>query len=129
VARLWISSTAPDTDFTVRAFEVDRAGTQRPLTSAPGALRARYRSTESPQAPRPLAKDEPTELTISLGYTSYVFPAGHRVQVFVTSSVFPNLHLNIWEPFRSMDQAVRADQTVYLDERYPSRIVLPVIPR
>jgi putative CocE/NonD family hydrolase len=129
LARLWVSSSAPDTDFTVRAFVVDREGAARPMTSAPGVLRARYRSTEDPQPPRPLVKGEPTELTISLGYTSYVFPAGSRFRVFVTSSIFPNLHLNVAEPFTSMDQAVRADQTLYLDERHPSRIVLPLIPR
>jgi putative CocE/NonD family hydrolase len=129
LAHLWISSSAPDTDVTVRAFVVDREDSARPMTNAPGVLRARYRSTEDPRPPRPLVKGEPTELTISLGYTSYVVPAGHRLRVFVTSSIFPNLHLNVAEPFRSMDQAVRAEQTLYLDGRHPSRIVLPVIPR
>jgi uncharacterized protein len=128
-ARLWVSSSAPDTDFTVRALEIDSQGRARALTSAYGTLRARYRSTESPQAPRPLPAKEPTELTISLGYTSYVIPAGHRLQILVTSSIFPNIHPNVWEPFRSMSQAVRATQTVYHDARRPSRVRLPVIPR
>jgi len=129
VARLWISSTAPDTDFTVRAFDVDPAGRSWPLTSAPGVLRARYRSTEDPQPPTPLPSGEPTELTISLGYTSYVLKAGHRLQVFVTGSVFPNLHLNVWGPFKSWSQAVPATQTIYHDSAHPSRITVPVIPR
>jgi putative CocE/NonD family hydrolase len=129
VGRLWVSSSAPDTDFTMRAFEIDRHGNMRPLTSAPGVLRARYRTTEEPRSPEPLGGTEATELTISLGYTSYVVPAGHRLQVIVTSSIFPDLHPNVWEPVRSMAQAVRANQTIYHDRLRPSRIVLPVIPR
>ena len=129
VARLWVASTAPDTDFTAKVFELDSTGQARPLTAAPGVLRARYRSTEDPQPARPLKPGEPTELTISLGYTSQVLRAGTRLQIIIMGSVFPNLHLNVWEPFRSMDQAVRATQTVFHEAPHASRIILPVIPK
>jgi putative CocE/NonD family hydrolase len=129
VAHLWISSTAQDTDFTGRAFDVDPTGRAWPLTAAPGVLRARYRSTEDPVTPRPLTPGNPTELTISLGYTSYVIKPGHRLQVLIMGSVFPDVHLNIWGPFTAMSQAIPATQTVYHDRAHPSRIQLPLIPR
>jgi hypothetical protein len=129
IARLWMASTAPDTDVTIRAFDVDPAGRAWPLTAAPGVLRTRYRSTEDPRPARPLTPGDPSELTISLGYTSYVLKAGHRLQIFVMGSVFPNIHLNVWGPFKSLSQAVTAAQTVYHDQAHPSRIELPVIPR
>ena len=129
VAKLWISSSAPDTDFTARVLDVDPSGRMWPLTRAPGVLRARYRNTEEPQPPRPLTPGEPTELTISLGYTSYVIKPGHRLRVFVTGSIFPNVHLNVWGPFTSMTQAVTARQTVYHTRAHESKIVLPIIPR
>jgi uncharacterized protein len=126
---MWATSTAPDTDFTARLFEMDADGGLRRMTAAPGVLRARYRSTEDPQDPNPLPDGEPTRLTISLGYTSYVVPAGHRLRLFVTGSLSPNLHLNVWEPFRSMEQAQAATQALFMSPDHPSRIVLPIIPR
>lgn len=129
VAKLWVSSSAPDTDFTAHVLDVEPSGRMWHLTSGPGVLRARYRSTEEPQPPRPLTPGEPTELTISLGYTSYVVKPGHRLRVFVTSSLFPNVHLNVWGPFTSLSQAVTATQTVYHTRAHPSKIVLPIIPR
>jgi putative CocE/NonD family hydrolase len=129
LAKLWVSSTAPDTDFSMRLLDVAPDGRPSNFTSALGILRARYRSTENELPPEPLPRGEATELTIGLGYTSIVIKAGHRLQVFVGGSVFPYIHLNVWEPFVSMSQAVVATQTVYHDAAHPSRVILPVIPR
>jgi predicted acyl esterase len=108
---------------------VDEDGKAVSLASGPGLLRARYRTTEGRvQAPKPLVPGEAVELTVSVGYTSFVVRAGHRVKVSVGGSVLPDVHLNTWEPFRSMGQAVVADNTVHHDRTRPSRIVLPVIP-
>ncbi len=129
VARVWIASTAPDTDISMRILDMAPDGTLRNFTVAPGMLRARYRSTEREAAPAPLTPNRPVELEINLGYTSYVVRAGHRLQVYIGGSVFPYVHPNTWEPFRSWSQAVPATQTVHLGARYPSRIVVPVLPR
>lgn len=131
LGRVWITSTAPDTDVSMRLLDVDPSGLVRNFTVAPGVIRARYRSTESETetAPTPLPAGRPTELTINLGYTSYVVRAGHRLQVYVGGSVFPNVHPNTWEPFRSPGQAVPATQTVFLGGVHASRVVIPVIPR
>lgn len=131
VARLWIASTAPDTDITARLLVLDADGVAQTITAAPGVLRARYRSTERPQPPAPLKPGEPAELEISLGYTSILLPAGTRLQVIVTGSMMQGLdiHPNTWEPSTSAGQAVPATQTLYHGGRHRSRIILPIIPR
>ncbi len=129
LAHVWLTSTAPDTDVSMRLLDVAPDGTVRNFTVAPAMLRARYRSTEHDAAPAPLPAGRPVELEINLGYTSYVVRAGHRLQAYVGGSVFPYVHLNTWEPFTSWSQAVPATNTVHLGARYPSRIIVPVMPR
>ncbi|HVL66310.1 MAG TPA: CocE/NonD family hydrolase [Vicinamibacterales bacterium] len=131
LARLWVGADVPDTDVTVRLLASRPDGRTRALTNAYGALRTRYRSTEDPQPPRPLTAGEPVELTISVGYTSVVVPAGDRLQAIVTGSMRQGLetHLNTWEPFTAPAQARAATLRVHWGHRFPSRIVLPLIPR
>jgi putative CocE/NonD family hydrolase len=131
VAKIWLTATAPDTDVTVRLLAVSADNRSRALTNAYGSLRARYRSTEYPQPPRPLPHDGPVELTISVGYTSVVVPAGDRLQALVAGSMRQGLetHLNTWERFESLAQARPATLRVHDGGRYPSRIILPLIPR
>lgn len=129
LAHVWFSSSAPDTDVSMRLLDVWPGGNSVNLTAAPGMLRARYRSTEHETAPMPLKADQPVELEISLGYTSYVIRAGHRLQVYIGGSIYPYVNPNTWEPFRSWSQAVPATDTVYFGSRYKSRITVPIIPR
>jgi putative CocE/NonD family hydrolase len=129
LAKLWFSSSAPDTDVSMRLLDVAPDGTAHNFTVAPGMLRTRYRSTEKEAAPSPLPPDRPVELEINLGYTSYVVRADHRLQVYVGGSVYPYVHLNTWEPFTSWSQARPATQTIHFGAGHPSRVVVPVIPR
>ena len=129
VAHLWFASTAPDTDVSMRLLDVAPEGTVCNLTVAPATLRTRYRSTEHEASPTPLPPGQPVELEISLGYTSYVIRAGHRLEAYIGGSVHPYIHPNTWEPFQSWSQAVPATQTVYFGSHYPSRIVVPLMPR
>ena len=129
LAHVWFSSSAPDTDVSMRLLDVWPEGNSVNLTAAPGMLRTRYRSTEHETAPMPLKADQPVELEISLGYTSYVIRAGHRLQVYIGGSIYPYVNPNTWEPFRSWSQAVPATGTVYFGSRYKSRITLPIMPR
>jgi putative CocE/NonD family hydrolase len=131
VARLWLTSTAPDTDITARLLAVRPDGTSYSLTSTYGALRTRYRSTDAPQDPKPLPPGQPVELTISLGYTSILVPAGERLQLAITGSMRQGLtiHPNVWDVSSAAAQPVTATHVVHGGARYPSRVVVPVIPR
>jgi predicted acyl esterase len=58
-----------------------------------------------------------------------VFKKGHRIRVDISSSNFPRFDINpnTGEPLNRHRRTVTATNTIYHSERYPSRIVLPVI--
>jgi hypothetical protein len=129
IARLWFTSSAPDTDVTARILAVRPDGSSYSLSNTYGALRTRYRSTEEPRPPAPLPPNEPVELTISLGYTSIVVPAGHRLQLAVTGSMRQGLtiHPNVWDADAAGAQPVPAVNVIHQSAEYPSRVILPVV--
>ena len=126
VVTLYAASDAPDTDFTAKLVDVRPDGYAQNL--ADGIVRARYRSSR--QTPTPLTPGEVSRFTIDLWATSHVFRPGHRLRVEISSSNFPRFDRNLntgadqatgtrWQP---------AHQTVFHDARYPSHILLPIIP-
>lgn len=126
--RLFASSTAPDTDFIARLVDVDPHGPAYNLTE--GIMRARFReSIFGP--PKLLEPGKVYEYTIELQPTSNVFKAEHSISVHVTSSSFP-----MWDRnpntghVQGMDAELRtAQQTIYVDRKRPSHIVLPIVER
>ena len=81
-AKIYASSSAPDTDFYVILVDVYPDGHTQYLTQ--GQLRARYRNgMESPQL---LNAGEIVELDIVIQSTSNVFQKGHRLRIEITSS-------------------------------------------
>jgi len=126
IVRLYVSSTAVDTDFVAKLADVWPDG--RSILIADGILRARYRTSKL--NPIPLTPGEVTPLSIDLWATSNVFKKGHRIRVSITSSNFPRYsrNLNIWNVHGRAEEAVVATNTVYHDRERPSHIVLPIIP-
>jgi putative CocE/NonD family hydrolase len=125
--RLWVASSAPDTDFYCRLLDVDRDGAVWNLMSPTlEVLRAKYRNGED--TPQLLTPSEPVELTFRLGLTANRFLRGHRIRVHVTSSFFPHLdrNPNTGRPSAIEDRLVPATQTVFHDAARPSRVMLPV---
>jgi putative CocE/NonD family hydrolase len=125
--RLWAASSATDTDFTAKLVDVFPDGTARMLND--GILRARYRHGKT--APAMLTPDRPEEFVIDVGATSNLFAAGHRIRVEISSSNFPRFdrNPNTGAAFGDSGTMQRADQMVLHDDRHPSRIILPVVPR
>jgi hypothetical protein len=124
---LYAASSAPDTDFTAKLVDVHPDGYARNL--ADGIVRARYRDSRT--APTLLTPGEVTKFTIDLWATSHVFLPGHRIRVEIASSNFPRFdrNLNTGEDQATGTRRQSARQTVFHDARYPSHILLPVIPR
>ena len=127
VVKLYAASTARDTDFIARLIDVHPDGAAYNLTE--GIIRARFRSSIW-EPPALLVPGEICEYTMELLPTSNVFRKGHRIRVHITSSNFP-----LWDrnPNTGHEQGMAAeiqvaDQTVYHEARYPSHIVLPIIP-
>jgi putative CocE/NonD family hydrolase len=124
---LYVSTTAPDTDFTAKLVDVFPDGHARNLCD--GILRLRYRET--------LAKAKLAEtgqvyaITIPAGVTSNLFRAGHRVRLEVSSSNFPRFdrNPNTGRPVADERELRVARQTVFHGAQRASHIVLPVVPQ
>src|SRR5262249_32591823 len=127
IVKLFASSSAVDTDFTAKLVDVRPDGYARNL--ADGILRARYRA--SPLRPAFLTPGQVYELTIDLWATSHVFLPGHRLRLEISSSNFPRFdrNLNTGEDQATGSRRQTAAQTIFHDQRYPSHLLLPVIPR
>lgn len=126
-AKLWVQTTARDTDFVVRLTDVYPDG--KSINLADGVVRMRYRdSFENPELVEP---GQVYEIDVDLWATSNVFLPGHRIRVQVTSSNFPrwNRNLNTGESNEETAEFIAATQTLLHDASHPSHIVLPVIPR
>jgi len=127
VVTLYAASTAPDTDFTAKLVDVHPDGYARNL--ADGIVRARYRHSRT--TPAFITAGEVTQFAIDLWATSHVFLPGHRIRVEISSSNFPRFdrNLNTGEDQATGTRWQSARQTIFHDARYPSHLMLPVIPR
>ena len=126
-AKIYASSSAPDTDFTAMLTDVDPSGYSRYL--ADGIVRARYRNSTSKA--EPIEPGKIYAYDIDLWATSNLFKAGHRIRLAISSSNFPrfNRNLNTGQDTLGATRLVKASQKIYHDAERPSALVLPVIPR
>ena len=124
---LYVSSDAPDTDFSATLVDVYPDG--RAVILSEGIRPTRFR--ESLEQPTPIEPGKVYELRIDLWETSNLFKRGHRIGLEVSSSNFPRFSRNLntgAAPGLSAEVRV-ANQTVYHDTQRPSHVTLPVIPR
>lgn len=135
VAELWVSAGG-GTDADVFAYLEDVApdGTVKVVTE--GRLMASLRAEATPpwkmpgdipwhraftEDAQPLVPDQAVKLRFDFMPTSWLFKAGHRVQVTVTGA-------DPRERERPMDRLAKTI-TVLADRKHPSSVILPVIPR
>jgi putative CocE/NonD family hydrolase len=132
VVTLWASTSARDTDFTVKLVDVYPPNHDNPagvdLNIADGIVRARYRNNLDHE--EFLEPGKPYEFTIEMYPTSLVFERGHRIRLDVSSSNFPRFDVNpnTGEPLNDNHRWQTAENTIYTDDDHPSRVMLPVIP-
>lgn len=131
-ARLWIASSAPDTDFTAKLVDVYPPSEDFPhgfaMNVADGIIRARYRnSLEHAEA---LEAGRVYEVEIDLAATSNLFQAGHRIRIDISSSNFPRFDVNpnTGQPTNSHTYQQTSRNRIYHDPEHPSHIMLPIIP-
>jgi uncharacterized protein len=125
---LYAASSARDTDFIVRLCDVHPDG--RSIFVTEGILRARYRSSHEGDSTELLEPGEVAEYRIRVYPAANTFLAGHRLRLDVTSSSFPRFsrNLNTGEDVGTGTRMQVAHQTVLHTDRYPSHVVLPVVP-
>ena len=124
--KLFVSTDAPDTDFTAMLLDIRPDGYQANVQD--GIVRVRYR--EGRDKPKLLKAGEIVEVDIDLWSTAYTFKKGNRIGLHVSSSNFPRFdrNLNVADPPFSRTQPQKAENTVYHDRAHPSFVELPVFP-
>ena len=129
---LYASSTAVDTDFTVKLVDVYPPSRDFPtgfdMNVTDGILRARYRNSAS--RPELMTPGEVYEFEIRPYPTANRFKAGHRIRIDVSSSNFPRFDVNpnTGEPLGRHRRTVAADNSIHHETAHPSHVVLPVVP-
>jgi len=124
-AVLWVSTSAPDTDFTAKLVDVDPSGVARVLTD--GILRLRYRhGTDRVASYTPGAVER---IEIPAGVTAHTFLPGHRVRLEVASSNFPKYDRNLNTGRAAADEKSwkTARQVVYHGREHASQLILQVV--
>jgi hypothetical protein len=123
--RLYASSDRYDTDFTAKLVDIYPNG--RRMLIADGILMARHRLGYDTSVL--LNPGEIYEFNIDLWPTAYVFPAGHKIGLAVSSSNWPRFRANpnVPEPIGHETDTLIAQNTVYHDASHPSALILPVV--
>jgi putative CocE/NonD family hydrolase len=129
--KLWISSTAVDTDFTAKLVDVYPPSADFPggfdLNIGDGILRTRFRETLKQE--KLMTPGSIYPITIKLYPTSNVFKKGHRIRVDISSSNFPRFDVNpnTGEPLQQHRRMMPCVNTIYHNPDNPSYISLPIV--
>ncbi len=126
-ARLFVSSTAPDTDFIVRVSDVYPDG--RSILIVDYIQRARYRNGFEKTVF--LQPEVPQVIEFKVGHLSQIFNAGHKLRVTIASTGAPFYEPNPQdggpETIEVPATAQRAINTVYYTGVLPSRLIVPLV--
>lgn len=125
---LYVSSSAPDTDFTAVLVDVAPDGSDHNV--ATGILRMRFRDHDYTKAEF-MKPGQIYKIKLNMWATSNVFLAGHHLRVDVSSSNFPrwdrNLNTKVSPEVGS--HFVKATNVIYHDTAHPSSLNLSVMPQ
>jgi putative CocE/NonD family hydrolase len=132
VVNLWVSSSAPDTDFTAKLIDRYPPSADYPsgfaMNLTDGILRTRYR--RSWERPDLMVPDTVYPIRIEAFPTSNRFVRGHRIRLDISSSNFPHFDANpnTGEPEGRARSRQAATNRIHLEAGRPSHVLLPVIP-
>jgi putative CocE/NonD family hydrolase len=130
--KLFVSSSAVDTDFTAKLVDVYPRSADYPLgfdlNIGDSVTRMRYRN--SLQRAELMEPGAVYPVPIHIYPTANVFAKGHRIRLDISSSNFPRFDINpnTGEPLQQHRRMVAADNTVYHQSTRASHILLPLIP-
>jgi len=123
--KLYVSSDAKDTDFTIKLIDVYPDGRAYNLDET--IQRARYRDGYDKEVF--MQEGEIYELDLTPMATSNYFAKDHSIRIEISSSNFPRFtrNLNTGGNNFDEDQAVTAHNTIYHSELHASYIELPIV--
>lgn len=122
---LYVSSTGPDTDITIKLIDVYPDGKAYNLDET--IQRLRYREGYDKEVFMEKGKVYKVEMTPMV--TSNYFAAGHRIRIEVSSSNFPRFDRNMNTGGNNYDEATgsKVENKIHHGAQYPSVIKLPII--
>jgi uncharacterized protein len=125
---LYVSSSAKDTDFTVKILDVYPDGRAYNLDES--IQRMRYREGYD-RPPVWMEAGKVYKVTLQPLTTSNYFAPGHRLRVEVSSSNFPRFDRNLNTGGNNYDESkgVVAQNTVHHSKQYPSHVIVTLVKR
>jgi predicted acyl esterase len=130
VGRIWgnlfVTSNCTDTDFTIKLTDVYPDGRSMLITD--GSLTVRYRHNYTSEIFMSGNQADIYELLIDCWSTAYVFAAGHKIRIAISSSNYPRyaINPNTGAPLaREYLDANIANNTLFVGPAYNSCIILP----
>lgn len=139
-ADIWMSATNPHAALAVRVSVVDLLGKATPVSTglqsaayrAVDTSRSRYLKGEMIQpwhpfteaSREPLKRGEPVLVPVEIFPAAVLVRAGQRLRVSISAS---NQAEGVW-PFPIQVLANGNETTIYNNSRYPSSVVVPVVP-
>ncbi len=128
--KLWVSTDAPDTDFTAKLLDIFPEGDGREIMIQDNIQRVKLRETLEKPCPLLTGPDQIVPIEIDLQSTSWIFNTGHRIGLHISSSNYPRYEVNANTGADHPDgQELRvAHNRVHMDKDHPSAIILPVRP-
>ena len=127
---MWVSSDAPDTDFTAKLIDLYPPSIDYPdgfaLNISDSIFRMRYR--DSWERPSDMKPGLIYPITIVMYPSANIFVKGHSIRLDISSSNFPRFDVNpnTGEPLGRNTHTRIAANTVYHDSRYPSHLKIEV---
>lgn len=129
-AILYVSSSAVDTDFTVKLIDEMPPNRDYPkgyaMNVTDGILRCRYR--ESFEAPSFMTAGQVYKIEVEIFPTSNLFLAGSRIRIDISSSNFPHFDVNsnTGDPEGPWVRWEKAINRLWCCDEYPSAVMLPM---
>jgi putative CocE/NonD family hydrolase len=124
---LYVSSTGPDTDITLKLIDVHPDGKAYNLDET--IQRLRYREGYDKEVF--MEKGKVYKVNMSPMATSNFFGPGHRIRIEVSSSNFPRFDRNLNTGGSNYDESkgVAVQNSIHHSKAYPSVIKLPIAPK
>lgn len=125
-ATLYFKTDQKDTDIVLRLCDVYPDG--RSILISEGGYRLGVMCHQTGQG-LSIQNDKIYEAKIDLWATSMVFAKGHAIRLSVSSSSYPRFekNMNIGLVGSNTGKSVLATNSLYLGEKYPSRLFLPIV--
>ncbi|MCS3493055.1 putative CocE/NonD family hydrolase [Arthrobacter sp. JUb119] len=131
-AEIYLSSSAPDTDLTIKLIDEYPPSADFPngfaMNLTEGIMRVRYR--DSYKDPELMQQGQVYRVTVAAPSTANLFAAGHRIRLDVSSSNFPRFDINpnTGGSAARDNQKLIAENTVHFSTEHPTSLSLHILP-